>query len=62
MVDSDKVRAHVDEVVRSTVRQALNQLLGEEPDRVAGAAMYEHSTQRLETWGGGLFRGRVRAV
>ncbi|GEM_PF-5135414 len=35
MVDAEKVRGHVDEVVRSTVEATLNQLLDKEVDRIA---------------------------
>ena len=37
VVDTQQVRSHLDEVVRSTLEQTLNQLLDEEADRVAGA-------------------------
>lgn len=36
VVDTEQVRSHLDEVVRSTVEQTLNQLLDEEADRVRG--------------------------
>ena len=46
VVDTEKVRGHLDEVVRSTVEQTLNQLLDEQADRVAGAGRYERSADR----------------
>jgi len=46
VVDTEKVRGHLDEVVRSTVETTLNQLLDEEADRIAGAGKYERSTER----------------
>jgi hypothetical protein len=48
VVDTQKVRGHLDEVVRSTVEQTLNQLLDEEADRIAGAGKYERSEQRKD--------------
>ncbi len=38
VVDKERVRGHLDEMVRSTVEQALNQLLDEEADRVPARA------------------------
>ena len=35
-VDEGKICSHLDEVVRSTVEQTLNQMLDEEADRIAG--------------------------
>ncbi|MBL8760812.1 MAG: transposase [Phycisphaerae bacterium] len=49
VVDTQQVRSHLDEVVRSTVEQTLNQLLDEEADRVAGAGKYERSADRRDT-------------
>ncbi|MCL2329958.1 MAG: IS256 family transposase, partial [Phycisphaerae bacterium] len=42
-IDSSKVRAHVDEVVRGTVEQTLNALLDAEADRLCNAGRYERS-------------------
>lgn len=55
-VDTEKVRGHLDEVVRSTVEQTLNQLLDEEADRVAGAGRYERSEERVDTRAGSYRR------
>ena len=55
-VDTEKVRGHLDEVVRSTVEQTLNQLLDEEADRVAGAGRYERSPDRQDTRAGSYRR------
>ena len=38
VIDTEKVRGHLDEVVRSTVEQTLNQLLDEVVDRLHRAA------------------------
>jgi transposase-like protein len=56
VVDTEKVRAHVDEVVRSTVESTLNQLLDAEADRVAGAGRYERSEERRDTRAGSYRR------
>jgi transposase-like protein len=51
-VDAAKVRAHVDEVVRSSVEQTLNSLLDAEADRLCNAGRYEHSPDRQDTRAG----------
>jgi putative transposase len=56
VVDTERVRGHLDEVVRSTVEQTLNQLLDEEADRVAGAGKYERTTDRQDTRAGSYRR------
>jgi transposase-like protein len=56
VVDTEQVRGHLDEVVRSTVEQTLNQLLDEEADRVAGAGKYERSEGRMDTRAGSYRR------
>jgi transposase-like protein len=56
IVDTERVRGHLDEVVRSTVEQTLNQLLDEEADRVAGAGRYERSADRQDTRAGSYRR------
>lgn len=48
VVDTERVRGHLDEVVRSTVEATLNQLLDEEADRIAGAGKYERSPERKD--------------
>mgnify|MGYP003376642429 CR=1 FL=1 len=55
-IDTEKVRSHVDEVVRSTVEQTLNALLDAEADRVAGAGRYERSASRQDTRAGSYER------
>ena len=56
MIDTEKVRGHLDEAVRGTVEQTLNQLLDEEADRLAGAGQYERSTERKDTRAGSYQR------
>mgnify|MGYP002382327936 CR=1 FL=1 len=55
-IDTEKVRGHLDEVVRSTVEATLNQLLDEEADRIAGAGKYERSSERKDTRAGSYQR------
>lgn len=55
-VDTEKVRGHLDEVVRSTVEDTLNKLLDEEADRIAGAGRYERSPERQDTRAGSYKR------
>jgi transposase-like protein len=56
VIDTEAVRGHLDEVVRSTVEETLNRLLDEEADRVAGAGRYERSPERLDTRAGSYKR------
>lgn len=51
-IDAEKVRAHVDEVVRGTVEQTLNALLDAEADRLCQAGRYERSPDRQDTRAG----------
>lgn len=55
-VDAEKVRAHVDEVVRGTVQQTLNALLDAEAERVCNASRYERSPERQDTRAGSYQR------
>ena len=55
-MDAAKVRAHVDEVVRSSVEQTLNALLDAEADRLCNAGRYEHSPDRQDTRAGSYSR------
>jgi len=55
-IDPEKVRAHVDEVVRGTVEQTLNALLDAEADRLCQASRYERSPDRQDTRAGSYER------
>lgn len=55
-VDAEKVRSHLDEVVRGTVEQTLNALLDAEADRACGAGRYQRSPQRQDTRAGSYER------
>lgn len=56
VIDTEKVRSHLDEVVRSTVEQTLNELLDAEADRIAGAGRYQRSPDRQDTRAGSYRR------
>jgi putative transposase len=51
-IEEDKIRSHVDEVVRETVEQTLNGLLEAEADELCGAQRYARSPERLDTRAG----------
>ena len=51
-VDETKLKAHVDEVVRSSVEETLNTLLDAEADRICRAQRYERSAERTDTRAG----------
>ncbi len=55
-IDPDKIRSHVDEVVRGTVEQTLNALLDAEADRLCQASRYERSPDRQDTRSGSYER------
>lgn len=55
-VDTERVRGHLDEMVRSTVEATLNQMLDEEADRIAGAGKYERTPERKDTRAGSYRR------
>ncbi len=51
-LDTDQVRGHLDEVVRSTTEETLNAMLDAEADRVAGVAKYDRAPDRRDTRAG----------
>ena len=51
-IDESEVRSHVDEVVRSTVEETLNEMLDAEADRLCRAGRYERSPERADTRAG----------
>jgi transposase-like protein len=52
-VDEEKLlRGHVDEVVRSSVEETLNELLDAEADRICRAQRYERSPERTDSRAG----------
>jgi putative transposase len=48
-IEEEKIRSHVDQVVRETVEQTLNGLLQAEADELCGAKRYARSPERLDT-------------
>lgn len=55
-VDVEKVRGHLDQVVRASVEQTLNALLDAEAERVCQAGRYERSPERQDTRAGSYER------
>jgi putative transposase len=51
-IEEEKIRSHVDQVVRETVEQTLNSLLEAEADELCGAKRYARSPERLDTRAG----------
>lgn len=51
-IEEEKIRSHVDEVVRESVEETLNGLLEAEADALCGAARYERSADRVDTRAG----------
>ena len=47
-IDEARIRAHLGEMVRGTVEEALNAMLDAEADRLCGASRYERSDTRLD--------------
>ena len=55
-IEEEKIRSHVDEVVRDSVEATLNELLDAEADELCGAKRYERSADRLDTRAGSYTR------
>jgi transposase-like protein len=55
-IDDGRIQAHLDEVVRSTVEEALNALLDAEADHLFGARKYERTEGRKDTRAGSYTR------
>ena len=51
-IDDERIKGHLDRVVRGTVEDTLNALLDAEADRRCNAQRYERSEDRLETRAG----------
>ncbi len=56
-VDEERIRGHVDEVVRQRVEETLNGLLEAEADQLCGAKRYERSADRVDMRAGSYDRG-----
>ncbi len=55
-IDEGRIQAHLDEVVRATVEEALNALLDAEADGLCGARKYERTEGRKDTRAGSYDR------
>ena len=55
-IEEEKIRSHVDEVVRDSVESTLNELLDAEADELCGAKRYERSAERVDTRAGSYTR------
>jgi putative transposase len=51
-IDDDRIRSHLDRVVRGSVEETLNALLDAEADRLCNAQRYERSEARRDTRAG----------
>lgn len=47
-IDEERIRGHLDRIVRSSVEETLNALLDAEADRLVGADRYERSDARKD--------------
>jgi putative transposase len=51
-IDDDRIKSHLDRVVRGTVEETLNALLDAEADRLCNAQRYERTAARRDTRAG----------
>lgn len=51
-IDEREIRGHLDKMVRGTVEETLNALLGAEADNLCQAQRYERSADRVDTRAG----------
>src|SRR6201987_239368 len=51
-IDNDRIKSHLDRVVRGSVEETLNALLDAEADRLCNAQRYERSEARRDTRAG----------
>jgi transposase-like protein len=51
-IDDDRIKSHLDRVVRGSVEETLNALLDVEADRLCNAQRYERSEARRDTRAG----------
>lgn len=51
-IDENEIRGHLNELVRGTVEETLNELLDAEADAMCGAQRYERSADRVDTRAG----------
>lgn len=48
-IDDERIKGHLDRIVRGTVEETLNSLLDAEADRLCNAQRYERSEARRDT-------------
>jgi putative transposase len=48
-IDDDRIKGHLDRIVRGTVEETLNSLLDAEADRLCNAQRYERTEARRDT-------------
>ena len=51
-IDEERIKGHLDRIVRGTVEETLNGLLDAEADALCGAQRYERSPDRIDTRAG----------
>ena len=51
-IDDERIKSHLDRVVRGSVEETLNALLDAEADRLCNAQRYERSAARRDTRAG----------
>ena len=51
-IDDERIKGHLDRVVRGSVEETLNALLDAEADRLCNARRYERSQARRDTRAG----------
>src|SRR5262245_16628824 len=56
-IDDERIKSHLDRMVRGTVEETLNALLDAEADRLCNAQRYERSEARRDTRAGHYERG-----
>jgi len=56
-IDDERIKSHLDRVVRGTVEETLNALLDAEADRLCNAQRHERSAARRDTRAGHYERG-----
>jgi putative transposase len=56
-IDDERIKSHLDRVVRGTVEETLNALLDAEADRLCNAQRYERSDARRDSHAGHYERG-----
>jgi putative transposase len=56
-IDDERIKGHLDRIVRGTVEETLNALLDAEADRLCNASRYERSEARRDTRAGYYERG-----